>query len=664
MLDRVLPGRDGLEVLRGIRAAKPALPVIMLTARSEVADKVAGLDAGATDYMTKPFSVEELLARVRAHLRAPPRSRTRRIWMRPGSTVDLLAREVTRDGRPVRLSAKEFELLVHFMRHPNQVLSREQLLSGVWGYDFEPETNVVEVYVGYLRKKLGADGRPAPIETMRSVGYRLLRAVTRLGGLRPRITLLVTAVVACLLLVAFVALYRETASKLSGRTDRGAAPGHGALRAAILAARDADDRSRRRASTSAAQPFRRHDAGCCSSRLRGHAGDQRARVSTRTRDGDRDDRRRRAAREARRAARAVLGAPPGLHRRVLPGVGDGAAARERRAGQGRARVAVRCGRADEPIERARTRCSRGVPARRGARPARRARRRAARRVARRAPLRRMARVAERGGRGRPQAADGLTGRDDEVRVLAHAFDRCSTGSRTRSTRQGAFVADASHELRTPLTVVRGQLEVLAMDEDPPAEEVRHVERLVAHAEIERMERLVEDLLVLARAERARGSCAEPIDLRRSSRDVLEGLAPTADGASSSGSAPDRLDADPDRLAQALRNLLRNAIVHTERGGLVRLQLPGPPTIASGSSSTTTGPAIPPRPATAGLRSLPPPRRLARRRRGGAGLGLAIVRAIAEAHGGRIEIADSPAGGARVSLVLPLGAAAVSRRRPR
>jgi DNA-binding response OmpR family regulator len=171
ILDRMLPGREGVDVLRGIRAAKPDLPVIMLTALGEIRQKVAALDAGATDYVTTPFSVDELLARVRAHLRRPSQPDAARLSA-GGIEVDLLSREVTRDDQLVRLSAKEFELLVHFMRHPNQVLSREQLLSGVWGYDFEPQTNVVEVYVGYLRRKLALPGRPAPLDTIRSAGYR------------------------------------------------------------------------------------------------------------------------------------------------------------------------------------------------------------------------------------------------------------------------------------------------------------------------------------------------------------------------------------------------------------------------------------------------------------------------------------------------------------
>jgi DNA-binding response OmpR family regulator len=173
ILDRLLPGREGVDVLRGIRVVKPRLPVIMLTALGEVGDKVHALDAGATDYVTKPFAVDELLARVRAHTRAPEQPQATRL-QNAGIDVDLLTREVARDAKTVRLSAKEFELLVHFMRHPNHVLSREQLLSAVWGYDFDPQTNVVEVYVSYLRKKLGRTGEPAPIETVRSAGYRFV----------------------------------------------------------------------------------------------------------------------------------------------------------------------------------------------------------------------------------------------------------------------------------------------------------------------------------------------------------------------------------------------------------------------------------------------------------------------------------------------------------
>jgi DNA-binding response OmpR family regulator len=172
VLDLMLPGRDGLSVLDTIRHQKPSLPVIVLTARDAVEDKVAGLDGGATDYVTKPFSFDELTARIRAHLREP--SQSDRIQLdAAGIHVDLLTREVTLGDEAVHLSAREFDLLAYFMRHCNEVLSREQILSAVWGYDFDPGTNVVEVYVGYLRRKLAASGGPARIETLRSVGYRL-----------------------------------------------------------------------------------------------------------------------------------------------------------------------------------------------------------------------------------------------------------------------------------------------------------------------------------------------------------------------------------------------------------------------------------------------------------------------------------------------------------
>jgi len=171
ILDLMLPGRDGLSVLEGIRRAKPALPVILLTARGGVEDKVAGLDTGANDYVTKPFSFEELTARVRAHLRTPLQGEST-VLEAAGVRLDLLSRRVQRDGGAVELTAREFELLAYLMRHPNQVLSREQILNAVWGYDFDPGTNVVEVYVGYLRRKLALPGGPAPIETVRSVGYR------------------------------------------------------------------------------------------------------------------------------------------------------------------------------------------------------------------------------------------------------------------------------------------------------------------------------------------------------------------------------------------------------------------------------------------------------------------------------------------------------------
>ncbi len=172
VLDIMLPGRDGIDVLRAIRRDKPALPVVVLSARAEIDDRVAGLDAGATDYVVKPFSFDELAARVRAHLRTPAQHDATTLQA-AGITMDLLGRKVERDEVSIHLSAKEFELLAYFLRHPDQALSRQQILSAVWGYDFDPGTNVVEVYIRYLRRRLALPDRPAPIDTIRSVGYRL-----------------------------------------------------------------------------------------------------------------------------------------------------------------------------------------------------------------------------------------------------------------------------------------------------------------------------------------------------------------------------------------------------------------------------------------------------------------------------------------------------------
>jgi DNA-binding response OmpR family regulator len=172
VLDLMLPGRSGIEVLRELHVSKPALPVIVLTARGEVEERVAGLDAGAVDYLTKPFSLNELAARIRAQLRVVAQSP--RTTLTAGELeVDLLSREVRRGGRIVRLSTTEFELLVYLLRNRGHVLSREQILRAVWGYDYDPGTNVVDVYIGYLRRKLrDAEGWRVPIETVRSVGYR------------------------------------------------------------------------------------------------------------------------------------------------------------------------------------------------------------------------------------------------------------------------------------------------------------------------------------------------------------------------------------------------------------------------------------------------------------------------------------------------------------
>ena len=175
ILDVLLPGLSGLEVLEGIRQSDKALPVIMLTALSETEDVVAGLDLGANDYLGKPFAFEELLARIRANLRQPGQASASSLEV--GSlNLDFRTRDVSRAGNGVNLTAREFELLAYMMRHPDQVLSRAQILNAVWGYDYDPGTNVLDVYIGYLRRKLAEADGEAPIETVRSAGYRLVSA--------------------------------------------------------------------------------------------------------------------------------------------------------------------------------------------------------------------------------------------------------------------------------------------------------------------------------------------------------------------------------------------------------------------------------------------------------------------------------------------------------
>jgi DNA-binding response OmpR family regulator len=172
VLDLMLPGRSGLEILASVRGAKPNVPVIVLTARGEIKDRVAGLDAGAVDYLVKPFSMAELVARVRAQLRVFAQASTTMLSAE-GIAANLLTRKVHRNGESVTLSSTEFELLALLLRHHGRVLSREQILSSVWGYEHDPQTNVVDVYIGYLRRKLGRTDDPAPIFTVRRIGYRL-----------------------------------------------------------------------------------------------------------------------------------------------------------------------------------------------------------------------------------------------------------------------------------------------------------------------------------------------------------------------------------------------------------------------------------------------------------------------------------------------------------
>lgn len=171
ILDINLPDKNGWKVLEEVRGRGEKMPIIILTARGDVSDRVAGLENGADDYMTKPFSLEELVARVRLRLRdaSSPKANEEMVLRIENVTLDLRKRVVMQGDRTLDLSVREFALMEMFLRHPGQVLSRDRLLEHVWGYDYDPGSNIVDVYVGYLRKKLKGDY----IETVRGIGYKL-----------------------------------------------------------------------------------------------------------------------------------------------------------------------------------------------------------------------------------------------------------------------------------------------------------------------------------------------------------------------------------------------------------------------------------------------------------------------------------------------------------
>lgn len=172
ILDWMLPGFSGLEICRRLRSTGDKVPVILLTAKDEIRDRVEGLDAGADDYMVKPFSIEELLARVRAHLRRTQEEDPELLQF-ADLTLNQRTREVIRGDREIELTAKEFDLLVYLMMHPRQVLTRDRILEQVWGYDFMGDSNIIEVYVRYLRLKLEENQEKRLIQTVRGVGYVL-----------------------------------------------------------------------------------------------------------------------------------------------------------------------------------------------------------------------------------------------------------------------------------------------------------------------------------------------------------------------------------------------------------------------------------------------------------------------------------------------------------
>ncbi|MEM9447268.1 MAG: response regulator transcription factor [Cyanobacteria bacterium P01_E01_bin.6] len=172
ILDWMMPGMTGLEVCRRLRQTGSKVPVILLTAKDDVSDRVAGLDAGADDYLVKPFSIEELLARIRAHLRRT-QDTEEEVLRFEDLMLNRQTREVTRGDRSIELTAKEFDLLEYLLSYPRQVITRDRILEEVWGYDFMGDSNIIEVYIRYLRLKLEADNEKRLIQTVRGVGYVL-----------------------------------------------------------------------------------------------------------------------------------------------------------------------------------------------------------------------------------------------------------------------------------------------------------------------------------------------------------------------------------------------------------------------------------------------------------------------------------------------------------
>ncbi|GAB4519924.1 MAG: response regulator transcription factor [Anaerolineae bacterium] len=172
ILDIMLPGIDGLEVCRRLRAAS-SVPILMLTAKDAIPDRVAGLDAGADDYLVKPFAYDELSARLRALLRRRNLTQEQEVLRFADVTMNTATRQVWRGSREIELTAKEFDILELFMRHPRQVLTRDIIYERIWGYDFSGESNIIEVYIRYLRTKMEQEGEPRLIHTVRGVGYVL-----------------------------------------------------------------------------------------------------------------------------------------------------------------------------------------------------------------------------------------------------------------------------------------------------------------------------------------------------------------------------------------------------------------------------------------------------------------------------------------------------------
>jgi two-component system, OmpR family, sensor kinase len=475
--------------------------------------------------------------------------------------------------------------------------------------------------------------------------------VTWLGGLRPRLVAGVAAIVALCAGLAFVAVYHGTGSELRRQSARDLRSDMDAFARSVMSARGARGARLAAERSAGGQPFRATSRLLYAVIPGGPVITNEPELLNAGPGGDAATESPAQEARERAAARSLLNAEPGLTERHLPDAGNLLVDVRRLHMADGTPVLLGLGESTAPTERAK----RGVAKAFGLGGA----------LALLAaviggtllaggvasPLRRMAGVAARVDSGdlSPRMA-ARRGQATEVRALAESFDRMLDRLQDAFARQTAFVADASHELRTPLTVIRGQLEVLALQAAPSPEEVRRVERLVL-TEIDRMGRLTEDLLVLAHADEDAFLRRADVAVAPFAAELLEGVAATADRRFALGRVDDvHLAADPDRLAQALRNLLRNAIEHTESGGLVRLEARQAAGVVA-FAVDDDGPGIP-----AGDRARIFDRfhrvdASRSRRDGGAGLGLAIVKAVAEAHGGTVFAGDSPEGGARVGFTV-------------
>jgi signal transduction histidine kinase len=474
--------------------------------------------------------------------------------------------------------------------------------------------------------------------------------MTRLGGLRGRITALVAAVVILSLAVAFAAVYDGTSSDLRSQLDSDLRGDVDALSAAVASGSKTPEQARQRARAYVTAGRFRPSTQLVFVEV----GDRAAVTNepellgqTQREPGESEA----TQRDENTAGAALLHSPQGYSSSAFPDIGSlRVLVDERRIGGELVRFGI--GQSLQPVTRAERGvrqafilagilalvvaiCAAFVMATRTA-----------------APLRRMAATAgliEEGDLGRRM---GGSGRGDEVDALAHAFDEMLDRLQLAFDRQAAFVADASHELRTPLTVIRGQFEVLAMEDTPSVEEVRRVERIV-RTEIDRTNRLVDDLLLLAAADDDGFLNRSDVPLRRFLEDLVEGMHAHAPVVRLE-TAPDvTAHVDPDRLAQAIRNLVTNALTHGPDGGTVTLRALQPAPDRVLIEVDDEGPGIPAANRAAIFDRFHRLTGARTRGVGGAGLGLSIVQAIAEAHGGRVEVGDTAAGGARFTVELPV-----------